>query len=267
MISVITICYNERDSIRGTIESVLGQTYHDFEYIIKDGGSSDDTVSIARSYEKAFVEKGIKFRLITARDKGIYDGMNAGVAEACGEWINFMNAGDEFFSNDVLEKIFKDRDWSGTDLIYGDMAEEEFGELHYFRKCPELIEERMPFSHQSVFVRREELLRHPFDLKYPIGADYNFLLTLNDEKKKFSDSGVLVGRVSKTGTSSVRLKDTFIESIHIRREHGIPQPTDDELKRKMWWIDLKQFGMDHFPGWLKYVIRKVQRTVRGQKKV
>ena len=127
MISVITISYNERDSIRGTIESVLGQTYHDFEYIIKDGGSSDDTVSIARAYEKAFVEKGIKFRLITARDKGIYDGMNAGVAEACGEWINFMNAGDEFFSNDVLEKVFKNRDWSGTDLIYGDMAEEEFG--------------------------------------------------------------------------------------------------------------------------------------------
>ncbi len=93
------------------------------------------------------------------------------------------------------------------------------------------------------------------------------MLTLNDEKKKFSDSGVLVGRVSKTGTSSVRLKDTLIESIHIRRAHGIPQPTDDELKRKMWWIDLKQFGMDHFPGWLKYVIRKVQRTVRGQKKV
>ncbi len=267
MISVITICYNERDSIRGTIDSVLNQTYTDFEYIIKDGGSTDDTVSIVNSYEDAFKKKGISFRVISAKDKGIYDGMNAGVMEASGEWINFMNAGDEFFSENVLEKIFAGRDWTGTDLIYGDTAEEEFGELHYFRKCPERIEERMPFSHQSVFVRREEMLRHPFDMKYPIGADYNFLLTLHDEKKVFGDSGVIVARISKTGTSSVRLRDTFLESIHIRREHGIPQPSDEEIRKKMWWIDLKQFGMDHFPGWLKYMIRTIQRTLRGQKKV
>ncbi|SKB57330.1 Glycosyl transferase family 2 [Lachnospiraceae bacterium] len=267
MISVITICYNERGSIRATMDSVLSQTYQDFEYIIKDGGSTDDTVEIAKSYEDAFHKKGIRFKVISGKDKGIYDGMNAGVREASGDWINFMNAGDEFFSKDVLEKIFAGRNWDGTDLIFGDTAEEEFGELHYFRKCPELIEARMPFSHQSVFVRREEMLKHPFDLKYPIGADYNFLLTLNDEKKVFSDSDVLVARISKTGTSSVRLRDTFLESIQIRREHGIPQPTDEELRKKMWWIDLKQFGMDHFPKWLKYAIRSVQRTLRGQKKV
>ncbi len=267
LVTVITICYNEKTSIRETMDSILSQTFGDFSCVVKDGGSTDGTAEILMEYRERFLKRGIPFLLLTGRDGGIYDAMNQAAARAEGQWVNFMNAGDSFFSGDVLERVFEKEIPRDTDLLYGDTAEEEFGELHYFRKCPEKIRERMPFSHQSVFVRRELLLSHPFELKYKSGADYHFLLQLSREGRKFQDTGVLVAKVSKTGTSSVRLKDTWLESIEIRRANGIPQPDDREIRRQLRWISVKQFGMDYFPGWLKYFIRLVQRKLRGQKKI
>ncbi len=267
MISIVTVCFNEEKGIDPTLSSICSQTYRDYEVIVKDGGSSDSTVSKAEKWRERFEEKGAGFKLVSGADKGIYDGMNLGVKEASGEFVCFMNAGDSFFSPDVLEKIFNDNDYDGVDLIYGDAAEEEFGELHYFRKCPELIESRMPFCHQSVFVRRSLLIEYPFDLNFRIAADYDFLLKLHDRGSVFMDSGVLTAKIGKTGTSSLRLKDTYLESLRLRRSHGIKVPEGCELKRKLIWLDIKQFGMDHFPDGLKYVIRKVQRRLRGQKRV
>ncbi|MCR4892038.1 MAG: glycosyltransferase [Lachnospiraceae bacterium] len=289
MVTVITVCFNEKKGIRPTMNSVLAQDYRDFEYIIKDGGSVDGTREIIESYRKRFARKGISLRLVSGPDRGIYDAMNLAVREAKGDWINFMNAGDRFYGPNVLSQIFTCNKEGGcaqkagkhkgeadrqaadseeaVDLIYGDTAEEEFGELHYFRKCPEMIEERMPFSHQSVFVRREHLIAHPFRLRYPIAADYDFLLTLHKEGKVFADTGVLVAVVTKTGKSSLRLKDTYLESIRVRRSHGITVPGGGELRKKLLWMDIKQFGMDYFPAPLKYMIRKVQRRLRGQKRV
>ena len=266
MISVITVCYNEEEHINSTIRSVFDQSYSDFEYIIKDGGSIDGTLIKVKRWEKAFESRGIKFTVISAADRGIYDAMNTAVLSAEGEFVNFMNGGDCFASAGTLEKIFKDKDHRGADLIYGDTVEEEFGELHYFRKCPELIKERMPFSHQSVFVRRELLLKYPFRMKYPIAADYDFLLTLYEKGCTFKDSNTVVAKVTKDGKSSLRLKDTYLESLALRKEHGIAVPEGAALKLKTLWLDIKQFGMDHFPDGLKYMIRKVQRKMRGQKR-
>lgn len=123
----------------------------------------------------------------------------------------------------------------------------------------------MPFSHQSVFVRRELLEQNPFRAEYPIAADYDFLLTLHERGYVFKDSGVAVAKVSKTGKSSVDLKGTYIESLRLRKDHGLPVPEGRELKKKLFWIGIKQFGMDHFPNGLKYMIWKVQRKMRGQK--
>lgn len=267
MISIITVCYNEEYTIFDTIKSVYDQKYTDYEYIIKDAGSTDDTLRRARMWEKEFRSKGIPFKIITGTDRGIYDGMNQGVEAASGEYVNFMNAGDRFFSDEVLLKIFGNGEKASADLLYGDTAEEEYGELHYFRKCPELIESRMPFSHQSVFVKRELLLKYPFKLKYRIAADYDFLLTLHEKGYEFKDTGVLVARVSKTGSSSINLKDTYLETMRLRQAHGLQVPEGAELKKTLFWLNIKQFGMDYFPDALKYLIRKIQRYMRGQKKV
>ena len=267
MITIITIAYNEEENIERTIKSVLSQDFTDYEYIIKDGGSSDGTAEKAESYRELFERKGVAYKVISSKDKGIYDAMNIAVSEARGDWTAFMNAGDEYFSDHVFKGIFANNDWRGTDLIYGDTAEEEYGELHYFRKCPELIEKRMPFSHQSVFARTELLRQFPFDLKWRIGADYDFLLKCHKAGKKFADSGVLVAKISKTGVSSLKLKDTYLETIAIKRERGVEIPDEKEMKKELISISIRQFGMDNFPDFLKYWIRKVQRKMRKQKRV
>ena len=77
----------------------------------------------------------------------------------------------------------------------------------------------------------------------------------------------MVAKVSKTGSSSINLKDTYVETKRLRKSHGIKVPEGPELKKTLLWLDIKQFGMDHFPDGLKYLIRKVQRFTRGQKKV
>ncbi|MCR5652097.1 MAG: glycosyltransferase [Lachnospiraceae bacterium] len=267
MITVVTVCMNAGKDIAQTIESVLAQDYTDFEYLIKDGGSEDDTVKTAMGYTESFAKKGIPFRIVEEKDKGLYDAMNRGAELAEGEFVIFMNSGDCFFENGVLRKIFEGHDHKGIDLIYGDAVEEEFGEYYFYRKCPELIEERMPFNHQTVFARRDLLREMPFDPELAITADYDFLLKAKKAGRTFEDSNVVTALISKDGISTVKLKDTYLESIRVREKYGIEVPDGDTLEKELKKVKLKQFGMDHFPGWMKFCIRKAQRFIRKQKKL
>lgn len=113
LISVVTVCYNAADTIEKTMLSVLNQTYHDIEYIIIDGGSTDGTVEIIRKYADRIAY------WVSEPDKGIYDAMNKGIKVATGEWINFMNAGDEFVDANVLDKLFFAKTVANVDVIYG----------------------------------------------------------------------------------------------------------------------------------------------------
>lgn len=287
LVSVITTCFNAQECIKKTIESVLSQTFNDFEYIIMDGASKDATVKLAREYEEQFSKRGIAFSVYSQKDSGIYEGMNNGVKKALGDYVCFMNADDEFFDEKVLESIFSklscpnegetaDRvcvknskeavfePKSAPDIIYGDAAELEYGELFYFVKDFSRIKERMPFSHQSVFAKRELLLKYPFDMKYKIAADYNFLVTCYENGCSFMDSEVLVCRVSKDGLSSVRLYDTFMETEQMLNSHGIYRYTEKQLKKKLFFLKIRQFGMDYLPHFVKKIIRKYQRKSRGQ---
>ena len=266
-LSVITVCYNEENSIESTMKSVLAQSFTDFEYIIKDGGSTDRTVKKALAFRDRFRKRGIELKVISGTDQGLYDAMNIGVREARGEWVSFLNAGDLYFDWDTLRQVFEGKDYGDAELLYGDAAEKEFGEYYYFRKCPEAILSRMPFSHQSVFVRRSLQLKFPFELKYRIGADYHFLLRCYLSDCIFRDTGVLVAIVSKDGVSSVRLKDTYLETVRIRRSLGVFSPKDELTWKKRISLSLRQLGMDYLPKSAKYWIRKYQRKVRGQKAV
>ena len=113
-ITVVTVCYNAAVTIEKTILSVVGQTYNNIEYLIIDGGSKDDTLAIIKKYESNIS------KWISEPDKGIYDAMNKAIKMATGEWINFMNAGDCFATNDVLEKIFQENIPDNVKFLYSD---------------------------------------------------------------------------------------------------------------------------------------------------
>lgn len=175
LVTVVTVCYNCVKVIEQTILSVLGQTYSNIEYILVDGGSTDGTVDIIKKYEDKISD------WISEPDGGVYFGMNKGIAMAHGEWINFMNAGDTFVSNDVLEKCFFQKPYDdNVVLLCGDTIC-SFPWANYLRigKNPN---GSINFCHQSVFTKTELLKLHPYDTSYKIIADnvwYENLLITN----------------------------------------------------------------------------------------
>jgi len=115
-ISIITVSYNSASTIRDTIESVLNQTYSDIEYILVDGASKDDTLSIIKSYGNKIS------KLISEKDNGIYDAMNKGISVATGDVIGILNSDDFYSHSNVIKNVVqifeKDTDAVYADLVY-----------------------------------------------------------------------------------------------------------------------------------------------------
>ncbi len=115
-ITVITSTFNSSGTLRDTFNSILRQTWQDFEYVVVDGGSTDGTVEIIREYEKRF---GGRLKWISEPDKGIYDAMNKGLRMATGDVVGILNSDDFFSSNDALSTVA--RVIEGVDAVYGDV--------------------------------------------------------------------------------------------------------------------------------------------------
>lgn len=111
--SIITVCYNNRDGLRQTAESVRRQTFTDYEFIVIDGGSTDGSAELLKEYSDI-----IKYG-VSEKDGGIYNAMNKGIAQASGEYCIFLNSGDWFTDKDVLQRIFSKG--CTEDIIYGDI--------------------------------------------------------------------------------------------------------------------------------------------------
>lgn len=117
LITIITVSYNIVSRIEETILSVIHQDYSNVEYIVIDGGSTDGTVDVIKKYGNKIAH------WLSEKDNGIYDAINKGIDLANGEWIGIMNCGDVYASNDVLSRLFANRDNAGVDVIFGDSVE------------------------------------------------------------------------------------------------------------------------------------------------
>ena len=183
-ISIITATYNSGNTVRDTIESILRQTYTDYEYIIKDGGSKDDTLDICREYEAKFEGR---MKIISAPDKGIYDAMNKGIEAATGDVIGLLNSDDFYTSGDVLSIISEAFEKDKTlDAVYGDIHYVHDTDLskcvRYYSsagfKREKMMHGWMP-AHPSFYCRREVYQNYGlFDASFKIAADFEQLLRL-----------------------------------------------------------------------------------------
>lgn len=221
-ISIVTVCMNAEKTIRYTLESVLNQTYIEFEYIVIDGGSIDNTCGIIEEYLEKFENKRILVKFISARDKGIFDAMNKAVQLADGEWVIFINADDTFNSNNVLENVFNTNEsYFGIDVIYGNTVRIT-GEKSILSKGKpiELMLRNMPFCHQSSFTRIGLIKEMPFDLSY-IVSDYNFFLRSYLCGKKFKYIDITIANYSMEGFSNQNKYLTYLETINIKHDLGL----------------------------------------------
>lgn len=211
-VSVITVTYNAADMLERTLRSIEAQRYAEMETIIVDGKSKDGTVDIIRKHE------GAVSKWVSEPDGGIYDAMNKGVRMASGEWIIFMNAGDTFAGDDVLERIFSTK--QDADIIYGDVV--KGGNV---KKAPEKYHpyHRMLFCHQSSLTRRKLLLDCPFDTSHRLSADLKFFLTQYFRKARFHYVGFPIADFDTTGVSNSRRSAGLSDNMRVISE-TVPMP-------------------------------------------
>jgi len=169
--SIITVCYNAEDTIEETIKSIVTQTDKDFEFILIDGLSTDNTLNIINKYN-SFVTN-----IISEKDNGIYDAMNKGLQIASGNYVYFLNSGDRFINKNVLKKVHQnilDQSMQPS-IVYGNLTTSDrniiFSEYSNYNKLL-----TGTIGHQACFIK---LIDHAqFDASLKIAADYKILLNL-----------------------------------------------------------------------------------------
>lgn len=215
-ISVVTVCYNAVDTIEKTILSVLNQTYSNVEYIIIDGLSTDGTIDIINKYRDRIAY------FVSEPDKGIYDAMNKGIKAATGDWINFMNSGDEFYGINVLSNVFAYSIPSNSQVVYGDVMLKFKDQDGMIKHLGNLKREHVPFSlnHQSTFTRVSVLKKMGYDLSYKLAADANSFYLISKQNGEFSYVPVVISIYECTeGVSSTHPIQLYKE---IMRIHSVP---------------------------------------------
>jgi glycosyltransferase involved in cell wall biosynthesis len=209
MLSIITIVFNNINGIKKTLESISNIKDKNFEFIIIDGGSNDGTQEIISEYNH------IVSHFITEKDKCIYDAMNKGIKLSNGEWIIFINGGDQINSV-VFQDCIKVLNKSTADIVYGDVLVEKNGILKSVKAMPiEIINYCQPFCHQSSFVRRKLFIDNLFNLKYKICSDYHWFLNAYIHKAKYQYINYPISIFESGGISHTFSFRYFLENLFI----------------------------------------------------
>jgi glycosyltransferase involved in cell wall biosynthesis len=240
IISIITVVFNRKGDLRSTIQNIRDQLFKNSELIVVDGGSTDGTLEVIKE------NSTIVNQTVSEPDKGIYDAMNKGTRMAKGEWIIFMNAGDVFYDENVLEFFSKKlAQASDATIVYGDAEIVEGEKNHIQYQHDRHLDLTKSIIHQSMFIRRDFLLKHPYDLRYRIMADYDNLLSISaisPQKCKHVDK--IVCRYDKTGISSRPLYTYFREYYSVaRRRMSMTEFVGFNLyilPRLLWSLRLKK---------------------------
>jgi len=257
LISIITITYEAQDVLVRTLESVFYQTYLNIEYILVDGNSKDQTVSIFKSYKNQFLSKNISFRWISEPDKGIYDAMNKGIKMAKGDYLLFMNAGDKLSSETSLEMIFQgfNSEKKTTDLpdfIYGETKiVDEVGNIMGDRrlKAPEILTWRsfrmgMMVCHQSMLVKRD--IAPFYDLKYNYSADFDWTILCLKKATYIYNTHLVLCHFLDGGVSKQKMRASLKERFRIMvKNYGLIST----IFRHIWFV-CRAVWFKLFHGWI-----------------
>lgn len=218
--SIITVTYNAGNVLEDTIQSVITQTYKNVEYIIVDGGSTDRTLSIVDHYRTMIQH------VVSEPDKGLYDAMNKGIRLATGDYICFLNAGDELHEDDTLQQMVHSLTESELpDVLYGETAiVDEEGHFLRMRRlsAPEHLtwksfQNGMLVCHQAFFARRD--LVGPYDLRYRFSADFDWCIRVMKKSKVLHNTHLTLIDYLNEGMTTRNHKASLKERFHIMCKH------------------------------------------------
>ncbi|MFD1256970.1 glycosyltransferase family 2 protein [Mucilaginibacter terrae] len=222
-LSVITVVYNNVRDIERTILSVIGQSYSNIEYIVIDGASTDGTLDVINKYKDRINI------IISGKDKGIYDAMNKGLAAATGDYVLFMNSGDEIYAPDTVAKIFSS--YTDADIYYGETemindAGHSLGQRRH--KAPKQFTWKdfkygMAISHQAIYIKRS--LTQPYNSKYQLSADIDWILQAAKRAERIVNVHQYVAKYLVGGMSKTKHRQSLLERFFIMREHYGLVPT------------------------------------------
>ncbi len=218
-LTIITVVKNDYKNLLVSLESILSQSFKNFEYIIYDGMSTDGTKSIAQKY----LNKRIKY--IRRRDKNYYEGLNYAIKIAQGDYIGILNAGDKYFNNKILNKIHKKILATKCDLLFGDLI--YFNNKNYVTRVWSLPVKNLncltalKIASPTVFIKRTIVLSNPFNINYHISSDTDFNIRISKKKLNYTYLNEFI-ILMKTGGLSTNFKfflNKIMQDILILRKH------------------------------------------------
>ena len=216
-ISVITVCYNSASTIERTINSVLNQTYQNFEDISVDGKSTDGTMDIVKKYQNDYPDK---IFVVSEPDNGIYDAMNKGIGLATGDIVGIVNS-DDYYEQDALQIATETFDGYPYEIIYGLLRTiKDNKEVSVYLKHHMWLNDDM-ITHPTCFITKETYNAFGvYSLKYRYSADYEFMLRMaRNEKVVFKPVYSIISNFSIDGASS-SIKG-YIDTLNLKMEYGL----------------------------------------------
>lgn len=252
-ISVITATWNSGKTVGDTLRSVFNQSFANVEHIIKDGGSKDNTLEICKDFEQKYYSQaangGRTIKILSDKDKGIYDAMNQGIEAATGDVIGILNSDDFYTSDDVLARVAEEFAKDSTlEAVYGDI---HFVKDENLKKCTRYFSSRyfrpwalrfgfMP-AHPSFYVRREVYERYGlYDLAFRTSSDFEMMVRLFVKEKirtKYINKDFVTMRAGGESTAGIEAKKKVNRDIAgSLKKHGVYSNQLFQSLRYFWRI-------------------------------
>ena len=229
-ISIITATWNSGATLRDTIESVLSQNCQDWQHVIVDGGSKDNTVDIIREYEPKY---NGRLKWISEKDRGLYDAMNKGIALADGDVVGILNSDDFYSSKDVLGRVVRELADTDIDAVYGDIhfvndddltTNVRYYSSKFFRRW--MMKMGYQPAHPSFYCRKSIYDRYgSFDINFKVAADFENMLRfiyIHRIKTRYLNFDFVTMRTGGASTSGMQSHRRII-SDHRKafKKHGM----------------------------------------------
>lgn len=239
-VSIITSCYNREATIRGAIESVLGQDYPDIEYIVVDGASKDNSLQVINEYKDQIS------KIVSEPDRGMYEAINKGIRMATGDIIGLVHSDDFLYSPHTISNIVKQMKDTHADFLYGDglfvnaentdkVIRKWIGGAYRLWK----VRHGWLPLHPTCYIRREVMQKRGlYNESYKIAADSDLLfryLLGGDLTVTYLKEYIIKMRMGGLSTDNKRRKQMWDEDIRMYNSHGM-NPTITKIEKMMWKV-------------------------------